>query len=233
MFCIADDFDVLPYMLPNLKDQTGEVVKDGFTEFVDEQEEQALRKILGDVLYEAFIAGLPSVYALDVETVVDTLYGYGNNVWKALVATTNTPPVAGTDWELVEEDNRWLLLQNGVSYLDTQDKSRRWNGMKALLKPLVYSKWVEFGSSRVAGLGVVVADAENSSVVMSNLQIIKGQNAYVRQVGYNQYTRNTLYQYLFLSADLYEADVEDEADTIQQYMQNNFVYPGYKNEFDF
>lgn len=233
MFCIVDDFDVLPYALPNLKDQTGETVKDGFAEFVDEQEETALRKVLGDVLYEAFVAGLPTVYDPEVETVVDVLYGYGNDVWKALVATTEAAPVAGVNWELIEENNRWLELKNGIEYLDTQSKTRNWNGMKALLKPLIYSKWVEFGSSRVAGLGVVVADAENSSVVMSNLQIIKGQNAYVRQVGYNQYTRNTLYQFLYLSADKYAADVEDEADSIQQYMQDNFVYPGYKNEFDF
>lgn len=53
MFVTKDDFNVIPYNLPNLAE-----VEDDFDAFVLEQTETALRALLGDKLYDAFIDGL-------------------------------------------------------------------------------------------------------------------------------------------------------------------------------
>lgn len=195
MFCVAEDFDVLPFNLVNLKDENGDPIE-GFTEFVDEQEELALRAILGDVFYEAFVLGL---------------------------ATTPTIPV------------RWTELRDGKDYDDQDGKLRKWKGMKDLLKPLIYSLWTRYRASFNSGVGVVVADNENSVVATSNIDIVNGQNQFMNKAGSNEYHRSTLYQFLFLSGSTYEADVATElssGETIKDYLYDNWEWPGFENEFD-
>jgi hypothetical protein len=52
-FVTADDFDVIPYNIPNL-----DRLADQFASYVDEQEAKVLKRLLGYQLYSEFIAGL-------------------------------------------------------------------------------------------------------------------------------------------------------------------------------
>lgn len=56
MFLTAEDFNLLPFSIPNLSEDDG--MGNTFAAFIDEQEESILRKILGTLLYESFISGL-------------------------------------------------------------------------------------------------------------------------------------------------------------------------------
>lgn len=56
MFVTAEDFNTHPYNLPDL-----DKVINSFNAFIKAQEEEQLRKVLGHVLYESFIAGLDEV----------------------------------------------------------------------------------------------------------------------------------------------------------------------------
>lgn len=240
MFVSADDFDVPPFVLTNLKDvgnegSTGEPFQ-AFTDFVDGQEEIALREVLGHTLYEAFVLGLEPIntFVIDVDTVVNNLYESGNDVWKALTVQNQEAPTAGVNWELVEENNRWLVLKNGTSYVNQDEKPRKWYGMVATLKPLLYGLWIGTDQSRVTGVGVVVNDTENSTVVNASIEISKGQNRFMLLAGRNEYEQNSLYQFLFLSGNTYLADLQavEDVDDIEQYVRENFCPPEFENEFD-
>lgn len=53
MFLYPEDFDVIPYSIPNL-----DKVENTFMDYVDTEEEKVLREILGSKLYESFIQGI-------------------------------------------------------------------------------------------------------------------------------------------------------------------------------
>src|SRR6476659_10228436 len=98
MFVTAQDFNVLPYRLPSL----GTGAAEEFQNFIDSEEEEYLRQVLGDNLYDAFTSGLPQyVYSATVATVIGRQYEYGNDVWEAVTVTTGVLPVAGSDWTLI------------------------------------------------------------------------------------------------------------------------------------
>ena len=52
MFVISSDFDVPPFSLPNLGSNSS------FADFVEEQEEEVLKKLLGIAFYDLLIAGI-------------------------------------------------------------------------------------------------------------------------------------------------------------------------------
>jgi len=124
MFVTASDFNIPPYDLPNL-----DKVAATFAAFIEQQEEKYLLEVLGDNLYTAFTDGLVDDWVSTVATVINQEYAYGNDVWKALTVQTGTAPVAGADWELVREDDRWLLLKNGNTYT-VGSKKYTWIGFE-------------------------------------------------------------------------------------------------------
>lgn len=62
MFVVASDFDLLPYNIPNLE---GDKMGNTFADYVEEQEEEILKSLLGVTLYESFIEGLEEDYPED------------------------------------------------------------------------------------------------------------------------------------------------------------------------
>lgn len=180
MFVTSSNFDILPYNLPNLD-------KVSFPEYVDQVEEEALLKLLGRQLYKSFIDGLEGLediaeYDEATATEVDTQYIYGNDIWKALTVTTGVFPVAGVNWELVEEANKWLELKNGAEYEYTS-KTWKWIGMAKLLTPFVYSRWVRDNVDSFSGNGVVVPNNENSQLISPIHRISRAHNDYAEKVG--------------------------------------------------
>ena len=91
-FVAAEDFGVLPYSIPNI-DQADS----GFEEFVVQEQEKILRRLLGNLLFEAFKAGLDEDQDPDDD---------------------QTPEDESSD--NVEE--RWIDLRDGVNYT-YQDKT--------------------------------------------------------------------------------------------------------------
>lgn len=193
MFVTASDFNIPPTAIPKL-----DKVPTLFQAFVDEREEKFLREVLGDSLYEAFISGLnslPSKLNLTVATVINTEYVYGNSIWEALTVTTGVIPSEGTDWTLIEENNRWLLLKNGNSY-DYAGKTWKWRGMNAACKPLIYAEWVEYGIANLTDHGFVIPQMENNKDVDSSPYICRQWNEWSKLIGGPCNQKNSLYGYL-------------------------------------
>lgn len=234
MFVDFSDFDIPPYDIPSLKpgDDTT------FSVFITRQEEQYLREVLGDQLYEAFIRGLnelPSVLDLTVATVVSQQYVYGNDVWEALTATTGVIPSEGTDWTLIEANNRWLLIQNGSTYTYL-DKNYRWAGMKPAIMALVYCHWVEYGVRKLTTNGTVIASMENNINIDSGVEICRAWNDWSRRIGGPCDQRNTLYGYLYNTNLNYPGTFDDTFDEtftgFVDYLNYEFKEQGKRNDAD-
>jgi hypothetical protein len=180
MFVTITDFDSLEYSLPKFEDYGTAV-----TSFINKREEENLRKLIGNKLYDAFIEGLealPGVYSSTVATVIGTDYVYGNSIWKALTITTGVLPVAGTDWQLVEEENKWLLLKNGVSFdyeENNIEKRYVWVGMQKMLTPLLYSEVLELTYRKPTAVGMSISKAENARIVRPTYEVVRGWNDFV------------------------------------------------------
>jgi len=195
MFVTAQDFNVLPYRLPSLATGAAEE----FQNFIDAEEEMYLREVLGDNLYDAFISGLnglPGLWVSTVATVINQQYVYGNDVWKALTVQTGTVPVEGSDWELIEANNRWLLLKNGSTYL-ANGKYYRWYGMVKTLKALIYSRWTEYNVFQQTVNGTVTPKTENNIPFDPGTLICRAWNDWSEKVGGVCNQVNTLYGYLY------------------------------------
>lgn len=128
---------------------------------------------------------------------------------------------------------RWADLKDGVDYLDADDKIRKWKGMAAMLKPYIFARWIATYPDNLTGSGVVVVESENATSINPSPKLSEAFLDYKKIAGSGQYCKNTLYQYLYLSDDKYLADVATEADSIEEYVWENFEAPGLENEFDF
>lgn len=180
MFVTASNLDIPPFNLPNL-----DKVPNIFVDYVDAIEEEALVKLLGRQLYKSFIDGLaalPATYSSSAPTVINTQYVYGNDIWKALTVTTGVTPVAGANWELVEEGNKWLELKNGAEY-EYASKTWTYKGVVDLLTPLVSSCWIRDNVDAFTGSAVVVPSNENSQIISPTLRITRAYNEYAKRAG--------------------------------------------------
>jgi len=221
MFATSSNFEIPPYNLPNL-----DKVSNIFPDYVDSVEEEALLKLLGRQLYDAFIDGLedlPDDYDKETATVIGDQYVYGNDIWEAVTVTTGTFPVAGSDWTLIEADNKWLELKNGAEY-EYNGKTWKWNGLVKLFVPLIASRWMYDNADSFTGNGVVVPSNENSTLISPALRICRANNDYAEKVGvirggaglyyggrsyrYEEClsTEDTLYGFLVANRDEYEVD---------------------------
>lgn len=229
MFVTASDFSIPPYQIPSL---TGPGEGTTFSAFVDQEEEKYLIEVLGDDLYTAFIEGLAefTAWSVTVPTVIGQQYSYGNDVWQALTVQTGTAPVEGINWTLVEEDNRWLLLKNG-DYYEWNDKRYHYDGMVNTLKPLIYSKWVEYNSKSLTANGFVIPAHENNKAVDPGQAICRAWNDWSSRVGGSCTQKNTLYGFLY-NSDLYGDDIDVSYDDFNDYLNYEFNAQGFKNIFD-
>lgn len=227
MFVTDQSFDLYPYMIPGLSKLPS------FQDFVDQEEARYLREVLGDNLYDAFTAGLnalPSDWVSTAPTVISTEYVHGNNIWEALTVQTGTAPIAGSDWALVEANNRWLLLKNGNTYL-MNGKNYRWIGMVEALKPLIYSLWTRYGVVQLTVNGFVVPVSENSGRYEPKQPIGDAWNDWSRYIGGKCKAVNTLYGYLYNSADF--NDVFDNTfKSFVDYLDYEFTEQGNQNFLD-
>ncbi len=234
MFVTAADFNIPPYDIPGLTGGVGTT----FDAFVAQEERKYLLEVFGDNLYNAFINGLnalPGEWVSTVATVIGKQYVYGNDVWEALTVQTGTAPVAGADWTLIEEDNRWLLLKNGDYYM-IYGRRYYWDGMVNAMKALIYSRWVELIASRsLTSNGFVIPAMENNIRINPNQYICRSWNDWSDRIGDECHPCNTLYGYLHFTNQA-EGTFDDTFDetfqSFDDYLSREFGAQGRKNVFD-
>ena len=232
---VADDFNIVPYALPNL-DQN----PNGFLNFVNANVEEQLREMLGDFFYDAMTAALalipdwvqkvtPNGYAVGAQV------AFGNDVWQSLTADNVAVVVEGANWHKIETNNRWMLLKNGTDY-SYANYPYKWVGMHAMLVPMVYALYTTAMVKQQTQLGVVIPSSENSEVVSSGDNIVRGWNKYsLFAIGRLKISgiSSGLYGYLYYSGttfnDLFAAN---QYGTMQAYLANEFCPPTPQNVFD-
>lgn len=230
-FVTVSDFNQYPYKLPTIGK-----TPDLFQGFIDQQEALYLLELLGDNLYNAFINGLaalPPSWVSTVETVIGNQYVYGNNIWQALTAQTGTAPVAGVNWLLVESGNRWLELKNGATY--TYDSLKyKWPGMVAMLKPLIYSTWIESKALSNTDNGFLIPKVENNTVVNPMGMICRSWNAWVRIAGGPCAQKGTLFGYLYNTNEesgTFDDTFDETFTSFVDYLAHEFKIYSFKNTF--
>lgn len=184
MFLLEADFEIKPFDLPDLDDAVNSFEED----FIPEHEEEALRMVLGDQLYEEFIAGLY------VDPAADPLVAIPAN----------------------DVAQKWKDLRDGATYVDA-GKTYRYSGVKKLLTPYVYAKWLEETEETLTGVGTVVSNTENASNVGNAKKITKGYNKFRKLAGNCEENLKTLYGFL-------------QANTAS-YPNWDFTEPGFANTF--
>lgn len=212
MFVTSSNFLRQPYLIPQVS------AKPGFSLYAEAEEVKCLKKLFGISFYNEFIEAfnaLPNDWDAAVATIINTQYVYGNDIWKALTVQTGTAPIAGVDWELVEADNKWLLLINGNVYT-YGSREYEWGGMISLFTPYIFSKYVEHNREAFTGVNVAEGKQENADTVSPLNQIANSWNDFARLAGAKFCVDNSLYGYLLANEGNFESDII-------------FQDPGFKN----
>lgn len=144
------------------------------------------------------------------EIILKRLLGY--QLYTEFVAGIAATPLA----------NKWKNLRDGAEYTYL-DVTYRWDGMKALLKPFIYSVWLRDTFDSHSGGGIIISGPENAEVISPNTRIVRAWNQYCMKAGassrYNGYLdwfddfevdnlygiamRNTLFGFLYANSSDY------------------------------
>jgi hypothetical protein len=170
-----------------------------FASYVDQEEQSVLKKILGRTLYDAFIAAC--------FTEADGVF------------------TAKDDADI---DQRWKDLRDGVDYR-YNNKTYHWDGMFKTLKPYIYAKWTIITTDSHSGAGIVIPIAENADVISPAQRIVRGWNEFALYVGNQSLLKDTLYGYLYNSADTFLDDIGEDYTSITAYLSDRFEDPGTMN----
>jgi hypothetical protein len=137
--------------------------------------------------------------------------------------------ILGLEETVIEQ--RWKDLRDGVLY-SNYSKSYKWVGMEVMLTPYIYFKWLEYGDDHASGVGIVVANTENSIVSTPVYKLDRAWREFIRYVGSNWFLENSLYGFLQNSGSIYSNVYPiDEYTNFQAYLFDRFKYPGTRNIF--
>jgi hypothetical protein len=95
-------------------------------------------------------------------------------------------------------DQRWLDLRDGKTFQHFGTE-RLYRGVKSVVLPYIYSRWIRFNHAHFTGVGTAVADAENAQKISSE---------YVEAQFYNE--------------------ASEASEEMQRFIESNISdYPGY------
>jgi len=219
MFCTPDDFNLIPYNIPNVSS-----VVNTLQPYIDKHEEEVLKKALGVPLYNEFISAralLPSQWVVTTAYLVGQQVVDGISIWEAVADNTGIPPVEGTEWTKIE-DNKWLMLEKGSPFVYDDDWADEWLGLVDMLVPYIFSNWLRDTFDNHSGIGVVQPKAENAEVISPSLRIVRAYNEFVEKA-------DTLGW--FISEANSDADPNADPPIPPAYANWTFWYPNSINTF--
>ncbi len=232
MFVVAQDFYLKPFNLVNLPE-------DGtFDDYVSENEERILRDLLGNYLYDLLVDAfniLPSLYDEDVTYVINDEVTYKSVIWKSLqVDNLNNVPVEGANWTaVIDSRTKWAeVIYGGVYVYETTNY--KWSGMKAMVKPLIFSLWLGDNASNTNSSGVTVPRIENAERINPDQLICRGWNLFI-DLACGKYKHSelsvsdSLFGYLYSNAADFDSLFVDE--TCKSYLERYYTNLGRKNIF--
>jgi hypothetical protein len=202
-FLTTEDFTYPPYDLPPLKPK-----ESSFNAFCVAEQEVIFRRLLGTLLYDQFEAGLdalPATYSAVTDYPVDAevMNSLRTKKYKSLqTPNLNQPITDPAYWEPVADV--WLDLAYGANYTIDDISTYKWVGMKQLIRPYVYYRWLLDREDTVTNVGAVKQKAENAERVSNTRKCVKADIVFRRLVGdycYYSYRRsinhvNTFYGYM-------------------------------------
>lgn len=235
LFVTAQDFTTIPYLIPGLSEDSSALVP-----FVEREEEEVLRRILGSPLYEKFVAQLAllpaewdatTIYNTNVQTV------YNGLLYKALQdnVTNVKPDSDAAKWQ-VQAANKWLELKYGKKYsLKNETKKYRWVGMKKLFIRYIHAMWLRGNTEGdFSGTGFSLSKLENSERIDPAIVISRHYNEFSEIVGDSDSLLDTLYGFLYSSGSTYYSELSTDEDygTIREYLAARFEEPGMMNSLN-
>lgn len=129
-------------------------------------------------------------------------------------------------------EERWSNLRDGYTYTHF-NKTYYWEGLKSMLIPYIYYRWLKCNTSHTTGVGVVIANTENSTISTPVYKMQEAWNEFVGIViGTYQYGygNNSLYGFLYNSGDVYiDVYPENEYSDFKVYLYDWFNFPEFNN----
>lgn len=204
MFVTAQDFNQVPYSVPDatVVQPDGSLVPNAdFNSFILVQEKDLFVEILGGEFYEQLVNAIDELPDAWIQTVSpdgysvdDLVLSTDEHVYKSLVADNVALLTDGASWQL-QPDNVWLLLKNGDTYQFCNSKYF-WKGIKQMLVPGIYSKWLQATYDNHSNYGISLANIENANPISPSTRITNAYNEMIRQAGNLCDQRGTLYGYV-------------------------------------
>jgi hypothetical protein len=245
MFVVAEDFNRQPFNLIGLDSlDTGE-----FDDFVSYHEEENLRKLLGNLFYDAFVTGLigtPELFKAGNYGIGDeVVYLIGNvsDVYICIAATAGELPTDAAFWTK-QAANRWVRLKFGDEYL-YYGRPQKWYGFNRLVVRLIYGLWMTYTYDKPTAQGVVVTANENSTTTSPSKRIARAMNEYARLCAGDfpnvldpnymiwPELENSLFGYLYMNSDTWEDLMVGIPgfNSFKAYLAYSFGWPGKTNVF--
>lgn len=205
MFVTQANFQIPPYQIPNLSD-----VSATFDAYIAEQEEDVLRSIMGNLFYEAFVAGL----ATDPDPIPerwlklrdgDSFNAVDGLKYKWVGMKKMLTPYIYSQWL---RDNYDTLTSTGVVVSKNENSD--------VINP----------SLRITRAFNKFSDYVGGDYPYNWLYFPCFGRSYSD-------TYNTLFEYLYAKHEDFNADVTSGGYTdFNQYLMSEFVYPGKMNIFN-
>lgn len=127
---------------------------------------------------------------------------------------------------------RWDNIINGAEY-QYNDLTYTWDGLKAAVKPYVYSRWVKEEMTRLTSSGEVSGKSENAVKENPGRRIVNAWNESFRLIGKRGLVKDTLYGLLYYSETIYDDVVAAKGYTsFQDYLLREFKTRGTMNVFN-
>lgn len=227
-FTSLTDFQIVPYVIPTQQENA-----DGVLLFLNNQERTELEELLGKSFYNALVAGTAALPADWVETTdyaLDAKVVYGKDIYKSLQnpnagkIPTNEP----TYWEIQPVD-KWLRLKLGDVYENQNQFENTWVGLVEMLRPCLHAMYLRDYSSHTGGVGVMVANVENSNNVPPEFLISRHYSEYNRIASSCE---DSLISYLRSNSELFDDEVNTKGyRDFKHYLDVNFAAPGSMNAY--